>query len=234
MRTFKLIGGLVMVLAFCAFSVASASAEEILWRWLPGPAKESFSGKSGKAKLQEVKEGEKGGGAIDCETSELLLSFEGKNSELIENEARLELWFVHFLKCTSAGLPVESLGDKPNAILVHLEVHHCLIEKGRFGLLIKLLPVHLEVLAGGVPVALLLIEGAFIAEIKKTAANSYELIAEQKEGKQAIEKCEGGKVNTLLSKNGSEPQRNAGELVEKGTSSFDLVISKSEETLMET
>jgi hypothetical protein len=238
MRTFKLISGVILVLAFCAFSVASASAEEVLWRWLPGPAKETLKGTSKEAKLQESKEGTKGGAAITCKKSEILLTDElpeGQggtvHSELLEKEARLALAIIKFTECTvTGGLGIESLGDPTGTILTHLEIHNCLIKKGEQGLLIKPLPVHLEVLAVGL---LISVEGDFVAGISKKAANEFELKAKQTEGKQAIEKCEGGKAETLLSKSGAEPQRPAAELVEAGILLFDLIQSKSEELLDE-
>lgn len=66
MRTFKLIGAALAVLAIAAFMTATASAEEFLWNWLPGKAGERFKGSSGKVKWQI-----KGGGAIECKTATL-------------------------------------------------------------------------------------------------------------------------------------------------------------------
>jgi hypothetical protein len=237
MRTFKLISGVILVLAFCVFSVTNASAEEILWRWLPGPANESFKGKTNRAVLQETKEGTKGGAAIQCKQSEVLLTDELKkeeggtvHSELLEKEARLALAIIKFTECTSAGLALESLGDPAGTILAHLEIHNCLIKKGEQGLLIKTLPVHLEVLAVGL---LIEVEGSFIAGVAKRATNEFELKAKQTEGKQAIEKCEGGKADTLLVKNGAEPLRAAAEELSEGDLSFDLIQSQSGEVLDE-
>jgi hypothetical protein len=237
MRTFKLISGVLLVLAFCAFSVASASAEEVLWRWLPGPAKESLNGKSNKAVLQETKEGTKGGAAIECKQSQILLTDELKeseggtvHSELLEKEARLALAIIKFTECTTGGLGIESLGDPVGTILTHLEIHNCLVKKGEQGLLIKPLPVHLEVLVLGL---LIEVEGSFIAGVTKKAANEFSLIATQTEGKQSISKCEGGTADTLLSKAGTEPQRPAAEEVKEGVLSFDLIQSKTAETLDE-
>jgi hypothetical protein len=229
MRYVKLITGLILVLAFSAFAVATASAEEVLWRWLPGSAKETFKALSGSIKLQEVKEGGKGGAAYECKKTELLLADELKegtvHSELLEKEARLALAVAVFTGCSSAGLAMESLGDPAGTILVHYEIHNCLIAKGDQGLLIKPLPVHLEVLAIGL---LSTVEGSFVALISKKAANEFALTITQKEGKQAIEKCEGGKADTLLLKNGSEPQRPAGEELTGGVLLFDKALDKEE------
>jgi len=52
MRIFKLIGALVVVLAFSVVAVAtSASAKETLWKWLPGSVGETMKGKSGEGVL---------------------------------------------------------------------------------------------------------------------------------------------------------------------------------------
>ena len=106
MRTYKLIAAMIMVLAFSAMAVATASAAETLWRWLPGSAKETFKGTAGPGTLQESKEGTKGGSAIKCQKSEILLTDSAlkASSELLENEAKLALAIVHFSSCKAFGL----------------------------------------------------------------------------------------------------------------------------------
>jgi hypothetical protein len=101
MRTFKLAGALIAALALLAVAAATASAEEVLWKWLPGKAGETFKGGSGKATWQE-----KGGASILCKKSET----KAKEGELLEEgstegkDATLALAFIHASGCTTLGL----------------------------------------------------------------------------------------------------------------------------------
>ena len=108
---------------------------------------------------------------------------------------------------------------------MHLEIHNCLIKAGDPGLLIKVLPLHVEAPATKLLVTL---EGAFIALIKEAAANKFELNIKQTEGKQEIEKCEGGTAQSLTAKTDSEPTRNAGLEMSETFIEFDKTLDSSE------
>jgi hypothetical protein len=238
MRIYKLIGALVVVLAFSALTiVATASAEEILWKWLPGSVGETFTGKSGKATLF----GETKKSKIVCEKSLVLLTWEKLSSELLKEgstegkDATLALAFIHFEGCKVEGIfPMESLGDASEVILAHLEIHNCMIKKGHFGLLIKTLPVHVEVLVANL---LILLEGAFIALIeplpKDELKNHFLLNIKMTEGLQELKLCEGGKEDTLTAKDDAEPVENTSEEALEGLLLFDRTIDKEGETMME-
>jgi hypothetical protein len=220
MRTFKLLGTLLAVLALAAIATASASAEEVLWKWLPGAPGTTFSGESGKATLQED-----GGGSIICKKSET----KAKEGELLEEgskegkDATLALAFIHFSGCTAAGLATNSLGDSSGIILVHVDIHNCLISAGHFGLLIKPLPVHLEIPSIG---ALKVVEGDFVAEILAVGTpptTHWNLDINQVGGLQSIEKCEGGAKETLLTEtNHSGTQIQSAEEVKEGLILFTV------------
>jgi hypothetical protein len=233
MRIVKLIGALAIVLAFSAIAVATASAAETLWKWLPGSAGETFTGKSGEAVLQQ-----NGGGTIKCKKSLVLLTFGGSSSELLKEgstegkDATLALALLHFEGCLFGGLEIHSLGDEKEIILAHVEIHNCMIKKEHFGLLIKTLPVHLEQTTTKV---LIQVEGAFVALIEALPKEPrhFELNVTQKEGKQSIEKCEGGEKETLTANvNGAGPKE-AGEEAKEGLLLFDATIDKEGETMME-
>src|ERR1700722_7137471 len=142
MRMFKLIGAIAVVLAFSAVAVATASAETTLWRWLPGSVGETFTAKSGKAALQM-----KGGALITCQSSKIEL----KGSELLKEGssegkgATLELAIIDFVGCKTLGFAINSKGDATETILVHLELHNCVIKSGDFGILFQPLETTLEV-----------------------------------------------------------------------------------------
>jgi hypothetical protein len=223
MRIFKLIGALVVALAFSAVAVSTASAAETLWRWLPGTVGETFEGKTGEVTLQM-----KGGGTIKCQKSLVLLSnAEAKvNSELIKEGstegkwATLALALIDFESCTTAGLSINSLGDKPGIVLAHVEIHNCLIKKEHHGLLIKPLPLHIEVPAVK---ELLEVTGNFIALIQPLISEPrhFELNITQKEGIQGIEKCEGGNAETLLVSVNEGAFVQSGEEAKEGLLLFD-------------
>jgi hypothetical protein len=225
MRTFKLIGALVLVLAFSAIGVASASAAETLWPWLPGSAKETFTGKSGVATLQMD-----GGAAITCAKSVTLLA----GSELTENAAKLWLATIHFEGCKESifGQPVNSLGDASGVILVHIVLHNCMIAKGDFGVLVKPLLTHLEIPNLG---QLIVVQGSFVGRIKALVGDKkhFELEITQKGGLQTIEKCEGGVKESLESSTNEGSLVEAGEQANEGLLLFDGTIDKNGEELME-
>jgi hypothetical protein len=177
--------------------------------------------------VQEAKEGTKGGSAVKCTKSEILLTDSALkvSSELLENEAKLALAILHLTGCKAFGLASNSLGDAKETILVHLEIHNCLIKAGDPGFLIKVLPVHVEAPATKL---LITLEGAFIALIKEAAANKFELNIKQTEGKQEIEKCEGGTAQSLTTKTDAEPTRNAGLEMKETFMEFDKTLDTSE------
>ncbi|HEV7529016.1 MAG TPA: hypothetical protein VGO29_08980 [Solirubrobacteraceae bacterium] len=232
MRIYKLVSTLVLALAFGAIAVATASAAETLWRWLPGSAKETFTGTIETIVITEAKEGTKGGSSVKCAKAEILLTDATLkvSSELLENEAKLALAVLHLTNCKSFGLASNSLGDAKEIVLMHLEIHNCLIKSGDPGLLIKILPVHIEAPATKLLVTL---EGSFIGLIKEVAFNKYELNIKQKEGSQEIQKCEGGSADSLTSKIDAEPTRNAGIEAFDFLLEFDKTIDKNGEQLME-
>jgi len=254
MRTFKLIAAMALVLAFSAIGVAAtASAAEILWKWLPGSVGETLKGGSGKATLTT-----KFGGAaftIECAKSTLLLTYtfkkgEGENptevtasSELVKEgstegkDATLSLLIIHFEKCLSFGLPVNSVGDLKEIILVHVEEHNCMInaKEKEFGVLLVPLQVHLEVPAAK---ALILVRGAVIGLLlgakEKEKVLTYKLDLTAPGGVQSIKKCEGGVENkleaALLNGEKFEP---ATEEAKEGVLEFDMTKDKEGEEMME-
>jgi hypothetical protein len=207
MRVMKMIGALLLVVAFAAIGTATASAAETLWKMLPGTKGTTFTGKSGKATLQI-----KGSGSITCPSSSTT------NGELTE-EQTLALATIEFIKCTIGGLPINSLGDGSGIILVHLEIHDCTISAGKAGILIKILPLHLEIPSTKL---LLSVEGSLITELtpNKTKSKTFSLIVEQKEGKQAIEKCEGGSALTLTTSLDGGAFIQSAEEAKEGTLTF--------------
>jgi hypothetical protein len=228
MSRYTAITALLAALICSALAVANASAEERLWRLLPGSAKETFTGKSGKLTFEGVK-----GSKITCEKSLILLTFGEASSELLENEAKLALLLDHFEGCKGPlNLPINSLGDAKEIILVHLEVHFCMISAGHFGWLIVPLPVHVEVPAAGLLISL---GGSFIAEVLPLAgdAKHFEPVIKQEKGKQAIAKCEGGAEHSLTSKDDNEAVENVGEEVKEGLILMDGLKDKNGEEMME-
>jgi hypothetical protein len=210
MRVFKLTGAMVIVLAFTAIATATASAAETLWTWLPGATGTKFTGSSGKATLEK-----KSTGKITCESSTAAGEITG--------EKTLALATVDFKGCTAFGLSALTLGDSKGLILVHLEIHNCRIATGsNAGLLIKPLPVHITIPSIG---TLLLIEGSFVAELKpnKKLAKTFELVIAQSKGVQALEKCEGGKAETLLTSENGGAFEQSGEEAEKGTIAWTTI-----------
>jgi hypothetical protein len=186
MRVFKLIGAMVIVLSVTVVVTTTALAQEILWPWLLGKAGTKFTGESGKVTFEET-----GGGTIKCERSEV--------SGEITSEKTLALATIDFTGCKALGFAVHSLGDKTEAILWHAHIHNCVISTGHAGLLIKPLPVHLEI-----PSLITLLEttGSFIVEIKPNREGGAK---EFKLSEGTIKKCEGGSAETLLSsKNGEK------------------------------
>jgi hypothetical protein len=235
MRTFKLFSALVVVLAFSAVAVATASAAETLWRWLPGSVGETFEGEQVLAgKLTSA-----AGLVIKCEKGTLLLA----GSELVkegstnEKDATLGLATIHFEGCTAGGLAANSLGDAAKTILAHVEIHNCVINKANkeFGLLILPLPVHIEV--PSVALLILVLEkGLLVAKIESEAGSkeTFVITAKSKEaGKtQEPEKCEGGEKENLLMKDDAKPEE-AATLDTQFRIHFDKTKDEKGQELME-
>lgn len=204
MRILKLASSMILVLVFGAVATATASAAETLWIWLPGAAGTKFTGKSRQATLQI-----KGSGTITCKES----SAEGE----ITNESTLGLATIDFgANCTAGLLPANSLGDASGIILAHVEIHNCKIPGGGDGLLIKVLPVHIEVPSTKL---LILVEGSLVVSINPTdkAAKAFNLVIQQTGGQQTIESCEGGPkggYTLTASLDGGTPKQAAEEVTE--------------------
>jgi hypothetical protein len=214
MRAIKLAGAMILVLAFSAVAVATASAAETLWRWLPGAAKTAFTGTSGKSLLQV-----KGGLSITSPKS--------KTTGEITEGSNLGLALITFETSTTAGLPVNSLGDASGLILVHLELHNCLIKAGHKGVLIAILPLHLEVPSTKL---LITIEGDLVALVPGTKGKTFTLNVEQKEGVQAVEKCEGGTAMTLKTSDDGGAFVQSGQETKEGSITFTSVEQEAMES----
>jgi hypothetical protein len=212
MRTLKLVGALVAALAFTAVATATASAAETLWELLPGATGTTNTGKSSKATLQ-TKNAEKATTTCTASTAE------GE----ITGERTLGLEFVHFTGCSTAGNKINSLGDEPGIILVHIETHNCLIAAGDAGVLVKVLPLHLEVPATGL---LISVQGSFVALVSpnKTKGKEFTLTVAQKAGQQSITKCEGGKSEEKL-----ETSSDGGEFVQSGIEAKESTCATASE-----
>jgi hypothetical protein len=239
MRIFKAIGILIAALALSAAALATAaSAAETLWKWLPGSAGETFTGE--QPAKGELKIG--GGSAITCAKAKILLTDETlkASSELLKEgstegkDATLELWVLHYEGCKfGALLPMNTLGDAKEILLIHLEVHHCMIKAGEFGLLILPLQVHIEVPSTGLLITIFE-KGLYIAKLESEAGSKskFLLTAKQAGGAQTPEKCEGGEKETLKAKVDAEAETNATiESTVKLT--FDLTKDKNGEEMME-
>jgi hypothetical protein len=174
MRIVRLIGILVCALATSATAVTAASASI-----LPGAAKTSITGSSEKATLQV-----KGGASITCPKSTI-------SGELISTSEGLGI--VTLESCTTAGLPVNSLGDASGTILVHIELNEC--PSNASILALKVLPLHLEVPSTKL---LLTITGTTLATVLAAVRQAtFALTLTEKEGKNTEEKC--GKETLILS-----------------------------------
>jgi hypothetical protein len=176
MRVFKLVSTFAVVMALTAIAATTASAAI---EFLPGAAKTAFTGTSAEAVLQV-----KGGAAIKCTKSEVATG----NGELLSSKTLL--FIVDFTGCKTLGLPINSLGDKAEVILVHVEGETCTVSTSPLvgAVLLKPLPLHLEVPSVG---TLLLVEGKFVGGLEppNKSTKEYKLAIAQKEGKQGIEGC---------------------------------------------
>jgi hypothetical protein len=210
MRGIKLISAVALALMLTA--VVSATAFAANPEFLPGEKGTKFTGKSGKATLQI-----KGSNTITCKTSEVTKG----NGELLGPKTATST--IDFSTCTAFGLPANSLGDASGIILVKVNSELCYISKAEKTVgIVFTLPstLHLEV-----PSTKLLInvQGSFVGKIepinKKQA--TYTLVIEQKEGKQAIEKCEGGAALKLETSVDGGAFTQSGEEAKEGTITFE-------------
>jgi hypothetical protein len=226
MPMFKLIGALALVLAFTAISVATASAVETLWKGLPGSAGETFTTSTAKPLLEGL-----AGSRISCSkakgTGELL-----KEGTIEDKDATLALTTITIEGCKAEGLlPINSLGDAKELVLLHGEIHACMIKPGDFGLLLKPLPVHLEVPSVGL---LIVIEGAVIGLAEATADKKvFQLHTKQTKGDQEISKCEGGTAQSLTIKDDAAAVEDVGVAVAEGTLTFAGTKDTTGEEMME-
>ncbi len=107
--------------------------------------------------------------------------------------------------CTTAGLPVNSLGDAAGVILMHVEIRECLSSASTLEL--KLLPVHLEVPSTKL---LLVMEGTALGTVTSGVKQStFALTVSQSGGKNSIETC--GKEKLIL-----ETSTDGGAFVQTG------------------
>jgi hypothetical protein len=241
MRLFKPIGVLLVALALSAIALAAtASAAETLWKWLPGSVGETFKGKSGIIEFRSTDEGK--ASAIACKKSTISLTETTTKiaSELIKEgstegkDATLALFIVDIEGCSFAGLTINSVGDKSGGILWHIEAHNCMIGPGKFGLLLALLQVHLEVPATK---SLMLLRGAVIGELLGAKEGekflTYKLDLNAPEGVQAIKKCEGGVENKLESSLDGVTFFPTTVEVKEGVIEFDMTKNIEGEEMME-
>jgi hypothetical protein len=237
MRALKIFASVVVALALSAVVATTATAAEILWRWLPGSVKESFKGESGEATLQI-----KGFTPLRCTKAEVLLTGkeEGKevSSVLIEEGSTEKKSttsgkaLIKFSGCKSIGIAFKSSNTtEAETVLVVADLHNCVIKSGDFGILFLPLGLVLEIPAAKQTLA---ISGSFVGLIEKNKekANDYLLNIAQKEGVQAIEKCEGGVAESLKSSLNGEAAVQSGEEVKGGLIAFDKAIDTEEEIML--
>ena len=180
MRAFKLIGVLGAILALVAIAATTASAEV---EFLPGTAGTKFTNAGEKATLT-AKNSKGETVAVTCAKAK-------STGELLSSKEALIL--ITFETCTSAGVPVNSVGDAGGTILTHVEAKACTITSSPLvgGILLKPLPVTLEA-----PLLKLKIEvegdviGRLLAE--NVSQKEFKLDLNLKEGKQEFTKCKDG------------------------------------------
>ena len=204
MRTFKYLGALILVLAFSMIGVASASAAEVLWPFLPGSVGETFTGQldEGEGILQEDS-----GGAFKCKKLEITASLLEEGS-VNKKDATLSLGLLNFKECSALGLEVHSEGDANGVILAHVEIHNCLVTWLGTAKLdgVLILPLETKLFIGATLFTTILdkkAEGvkpatALVAPIKKIGVSHYLIDAKQKSGLQELQECEGAAIKAHL------------------------------------
>jgi hypothetical protein len=174
MRIFKLIGVLVCALALSAIAVTAASAST-----LPGTAGTTIEGTSEKATLQV-----KGGASITCPKSTA-------TGEVL-NSAEADIVITFGEKCTTAGLPINTLGAAPGVIVAKVAVNEC--PSNAAILELKTASLHLEVPSTKL---LLTVEGTALGTVETGVKRLvFPLTITQKEGKNTVETC--GKEKLVL------------------------------------
>ncbi len=202
MRTFKLIAMLVCALALSAIAVATAMAST-----LPGTAGTSITGGSEKATLQV-----KGGASITCPEST------ATGEVLSTSESTIVITFGK--KCTTAGLPINTLGAAAGTIVAKVEIKECPSSPGILKL--ETASLHLEVPSTKL---LLTVEGTALGEVETSVKRTvFPLSITQKEGKNAIETC--GKEKLIL-----ETSTDGGAFVQSGEEAkgAQLALSAAQE-----
>jgi hypothetical protein len=175
-------------LSLLAAMALPAGATAAVAEFLPSPAKgTTFKGTFGKDELQV-----KGGNTTKCE--------KGRISGEITSQTAIKVT-IDREGCKALGFTGNTPGDATGVELFEAGGELCTLSKAAktVGLLVKLPTTVIEV-----PTAKLKIEikGSLIGEV--TSINKSQVASEvvytQKEGKQSIEKCEGGAAQLLLVK----------------------------------
>jgi hypothetical protein len=183
MREIKSLSAVALALMFTVAISATAFAANP--QFLPGEAGAKFTGKSGKVTFQI-----KGGSSLTCAKSEITKG----NGELLGPKSALAI--LHLSSCTGFGLPANSLGDPGGTFLIHVEISICKIGFLDIGVKFAFLLLHIEIPSTKL---LFTITGGPIVLITPldVLVSGFSLGISQKEGKQAIEKCEGEAASTL-------------------------------------
>jgi len=207
MPTMKIIGAVAMALILTV--VVSAAAFAANPEFLPGEAGAKFTGKSGKVTLQI-----KGSSTITCAKSEITKG----NGELLGPKSALAV--LHLSSCTGFGLAATSLGDASGTILIHVEISICKIGFFDIGVKFAFLLLHIEIPSTKL---LFTITGGPIVLITPldVVVSGFSLGIAQKEGKQAIEKCEGESASTLETSTDGGAFTQTGMEAKEGTLTFE-------------
>jgi hypothetical protein len=200
---------ILIAAAFAILSASATSAGAALPELLPGAKGTKFTGKGGKATLQI-----KGGSTVTCTSAtgegELTTSTTGKGT-------------IDFKGCSAFGLSINSLGDASGTVLITGETSICYVNaKAKEVGVVTHIPeagVHIEVPSVGL---LLIKKGAFIvlASPVNTTTTTFTGVLQQKEGKQAITKCEGGPEEIVLVSTDGGAFTQAGVEIEKDSLTF--------------
>jgi hypothetical protein len=233
MRSVRLIGVLIAMLAVGAITIATASAAETLWKWLPGSVGETLTGKTGKFTISGKS------GTFTCSKSTIALP----NASLLEEgstekkAATLALVKVDIEGCTSLGLPVNSVGDSSGTILLHFKIHNCMIGANHSGWSLVIFGnLHVEIPATKL---LWLFRGFLIILLEakegtKAKTFSFNMKTVKGEGKeQEFKKCEGGEEAKLEGAVDSETFEPVTMETKEASITFDGTKDKEGEEMME-
>jgi hypothetical protein len=215
MRHFRITGlALLALLVLGAFAASAASAEE---GFLPlSNKKATFVGK--KVTFTT------GGSAIACQVIDLALS-----AVTFINDKHAT-GTLHFLKCSTAGINLISLGDGKEEILMPAEVLVCLEPRnkagkvlGEFGISIEIKNIHLEEPVLGV---LFILNGRVIGVVTtKGKVKTFAVAFNAPEKAQEAVSCTEGKLvkeHTLTSElNESKKPETLTEAIEGGELEFE-------------